>query len=1135
MFKKRGEWAVKEKSQLTTHYSPVIPQIFISISGVRFPALLDTGSTLSFISSDKLTSNQIILPWDLGSIEMMDGSTCSPLGYSRIKFRLGNKVFTRNFLVLNCANTIVLGMDFMKTSKVILDLDKGKLHFKNNSSLQFPIYFNNEEKLNGENVRIITDIEKLKIGHLLERYHDIIDSPLGRVKGYDHVITLTHENPKRQNPYPTSPVKAAEIDRQVTDMLAQGLIRKSNSPYAAPVILREKPNGEWRFITDFSHINSLTVADSYPMIRIQDILKSLGNANYITTLDAEKGYWQVPMDENSKKYTAFRTRKGLYEYNVLPFGLKNSPATFQRIMNEVLEGFSKFAMVYQDDIIIFSSTFKEHLSHIDRVLERLQRANITLKRSKCSFGVQQVKFLGHIVSASGIAINPEKIKVIDSFERPQTRKQLKKFLGILNFYNHFFEHIGDIAAPLYSLSSTKVKYKWTEKHEIAFTKLKKEMCNAITLNYPNFGIPFILRTDASDYGISGALSQIDENGTERVISFCSKTLGSAQRNYATVEKELFAIVFSLNKFYEYLDGQEFYIETDNQALSYLNTMKNSSQRLMRWAWKIQEFSPHIKYIKGATNIVADYLSRYPVKTEDCDEKEADYMYPPVQGKLALVSTVNLDAVKEAQITDPFCMKITAKLPSPNFQINNDVVFKIFAETSKTVPVIPASLITETLKQFHDHVVGGHLGVSKTYSKMKSRVYYPGLKKIVTDYIRTCDTCQKVNYSHKKPPGQMSSPSVNAPWTTIHMDLMGPYVKSHPGGYKFIFVLIDYFSKWVEIFPSRLATTKNISRILESQIFCRFGIPKTIVTDNGPCFISSSFKSCLKQWGVSHFLIPPYTPQVNLTERANRTIKQILRTFLIDKNHSKWAECLPYVQLAINSSKQESTKFTPSEAFLGRQINLPIDNSLQNTILPYDKELYNQISLLIQQNLETASSIQKQHYDSRHDNEPLQVGDKVLLKDVQLSDQSRGITAGLNPLYQPQVCTIVSKKSDSIFHVQLPCGRTKGPLHISFLRKYNERDDRLFTPDVSISNIAAKPADNPNVNLEIVDPINLDSTNDFQIQNIIDEMTVDLETHISSLPIASPLPLPNPIRPKRQQARVNYRENRKYEKKSTNKK
>jgi len=176
-------------------------------------------------------------------------------------------------------------------------------------------------------------------------------------------------------------------------------------------------------------------------------------------------------------------------------------------MNEVLEGLSRYALVYQDDIIIFSRTFKEHIFHLDQVLKRLEEANITLKRSKCSFAVKEVKFLGHIVLASGIAINPEKVQIIKNFERPRTRKQLKKFLGILNFYNHFFMNIGDIAAPLYSLSSTKVKFTWTNIHELAFHALKHEMCNAVQLNYPNFELPFILRTDASDYGISGALSQ----------------------------------------------------------------------------------------------------------------------------------------------------------------------------------------------------------------------------------------------------------------------------------------------------------------------------------------------------------------------------------------------------------------------------------------------------------------------------------------------------------------------------------------------------------------------------------------------------------------------------------------------------
>jgi len=365
-------------------------------------------------------------------------------------------------------------------------------------------------------------------------------------------------------------------------MLPSGLIRTSHSPYAAPVILREKINGEWRFITDFSYINDLTITDSFPMVKIQDILKNAQSV-YISTLDAAKGYWQVPVQEGSKVYTAFRTRTGLYEYNVMPFGLKNSPATYQRIMNDLLGEYYSFCLVYQDDIIVFSRSFKDHINHLEQIFKILEQAGITLARHKCTFGAQTVKFLGHIVSTNGIKMNPAKVDAVQAYPQPKTRKELRKFLGVVNFYHHFIDKIGEKAAPLYELCSTKRRFNWTQTQQEAFETLKKAICNELELNYPDFNKPFILRTDASNYEVSGKLSQTDHFGNERVISFASKTLNSAPKNYSTVEKELYAIVFSLNKFYLYLDAQDFSIETNSQALTYLSFIKNTSQHLMRWA------------------------------------------------------------------------------------------------------------------------------------------------------------------------------------------------------------------------------------------------------------------------------------------------------------------------------------------------------------------------------------------------------------------------------------------------------------------------------------------------------------------------------------------------------------------------
>jgi hypothetical protein len=396
-----------------------------------------------------------------------------------------------------------------------------------------------------------------EIKDLLKQFPDVIDAPLGRVKSVKHRIEIMEENPRRQRPHPMSQVKLEEVNRQVDYMLQRGIIRKSKSPYASPILLREKPDGSWRFCVDYRQISSLTSHDSFPIPRVQDLLRRLATAKYISTMDAEKGYWQIEMDRRSKKCTAFCTNRGLFEYNCMPFGLKNAPATYQRMMNELLGELGEFCLVYQDDVLVFSKTFAEHKKHLKAVLEKFREAGLTLTAKKCQFGKSSVKFLGHVVSSKGIGMNPEKVDAIKACLVPTTRRQLRAFLGMIGWYSNFVERYADLAKPLYELTKPSRKFRWTPEANKAFQGLKNAIIYDLVLAHPIFGKPFILRTDASNYGVGAVLSQIDESGAERAVSFASKVLDKAQINYTTSEKECYAIVYSLEKFREYLEGHEY--------------------------------------------------------------------------------------------------------------------------------------------------------------------------------------------------------------------------------------------------------------------------------------------------------------------------------------------------------------------------------------------------------------------------------------------------------------------------------------------------------------------------------------------------------------------------------------------------
>jgi hypothetical protein len=876
-------------------------------------------------------------------------------------------------------------------------------------------------------------------------------------------------------------------------MLQRGIIRKSKSPYASPILLREKPDGSWRFCVDYRHINSLTPHDSFPIPRVQDLLRCLATAKYISTMDAEKGYWQIEMDRRSKKYTAFCTDRGLFEYNCMPFGLKNAPATYQRMMNELLGELGEFCLVYQDDVLVFSKTFAEHKKNLKAVPEKFREAGLTLTAKKCQFGKSSVKFLGHVVSSNGIGMNPEKVDAIKACQVPTTRRQLRAFLGMIGCYSNFVERYADQAKPLYELTKPSKKFNWTPEASKAFQGLKDAIIHDLVLAHPIFGKPFILRTDASNYGVGAVLSQIDESGAERVVSFASKVLDKAQINYTTSEKECYAIVYSLEKFREYLEGHEFVLQTDNKALTYLESMRNSNQRLMRWSWKLQEWSPYIQYIKGRDNVVADYLSRYPGSDDTSVEREPDYMYPPLNATrvsransrsiLRLTCDIDRENLRKAQLEAG--SSFSEKYASDEYVKVNNVLYKISG--NKLLPVIPDCLVPNVIQYFHDSVISGHGGVERTLIKLSRSAFFESMKNRIAEYIKTCTICQRVKPDNRKPPGLMQSSPVGAPWEILYMDLMGPYVKSHPGGYTFLLVVIDDFTKWVEIFPLRDATAARIGKVLEENVFCRFGMPKYLVSDNGTNFTSNIMAYFCSQWGIRQRFTSPYHPQSNLTERANRTIKTMIRAYLEGQPHNKWADNLSFISLAINNSKQESTRYSPANLMLNRDLCLPFDlstgvpssdaginmNALPRTqqdIIFERKDHYNKVLDFVRINLQKAKDKQKHEYDKRHRDDRFAVGDKVLLKDTTLSSAADGVVAGLMPLYRSDVAEVTKVNSDLSYEIRFEDGTVRPTVHIQNLRRFSQRQIPTSTPqvttDASIVSDSVDPLSNTTISHNI---------------------------------------------------------------------
>ena len=460
--------------------------------------------------------------------------------------------------------------------------------------------------------------QQAQLNQLLHDNHDIFalnDDELGHTSLVEHHIDTGDSRPIYRQPYRVSPAVRNSIDHHVQQMLDQGIIQPSVSPWAAPVVLVRKKDGTERFCVDYRQLNKVTKRDSHPIPHIQDTLDCLHGTSYFSCLDLRPGYWQVEVDDDSKPKTAFPTHSGLYEFRRMPFGLANAPSTFQRLMHAVLRGLQyQICLVYLDDIIVYSRSFADHINHLNDVFSRLRSANVKLKPSKCSFARSSVEYLGHVVSCDGIRPDPSKIAAVATFPVPRCVRDVRSFLGLANYYRRFIHNFASIASPLHTLTHKNVRFYWDDSCDKAFHTLKSCLTSAPILAYPDFSLPFELNTDTSSTGIGFALWQT-QDGQRRAIAYGGRDLNTAERNYSTTEREALAIVEGIKKFRNYLYDRKFVLHTDHHALRWLMSLKDPSGRLARWSLLLQQYDFTIEYKPGKQNSDADALSRRPYGTQ----------------------------------------------------------------------------------------------------------------------------------------------------------------------------------------------------------------------------------------------------------------------------------------------------------------------------------------------------------------------------------------------------------------------------------------------------------------------------------------------------------------------------------------
>ena len=457
----------------------------------------------------------------------------------------------------------------------------------------------------------LTEAEKRQLDCLLEEFSDILRNEPGHTTLVEHGIHSGTARPVKLQPYRLPQVYREVVKEELRAMEESGIIEPSTSSWGAPVVLVKKKDGSMRFCVDYRRLNELSESDAYPMPRVDDLIDQLGGAKYLTTLDLTRGYWQVPVEQASKEKTAFVTPYGLFQFRMMPFGLNGAPATFQRLMDQVIRGAEDFTGAYLDDLVIFSRTWTEHLEHLHDIFTRLRQANLTAKPKKCQFGMARCTYLGHMVGGGEVRPEPSKVEAIRTFPVPTTKKQVRVFLGLSGYYRKFIPNYSSQAAVLTDLTrkNQPTKVEWSAECEGAFHKLRDALCQSPVLRSPDYEKQFILQTDASERGLGAVLSQCDENGDDHPVAFYSRKFLPREERYATVEKECLAIKIGVHAFRVHLLGRPFTIVTDHRSLEWLNRMKGDNARLTRWSLSLQPYQFDVRYRPGTSNGNADALSR----------------------------------------------------------------------------------------------------------------------------------------------------------------------------------------------------------------------------------------------------------------------------------------------------------------------------------------------------------------------------------------------------------------------------------------------------------------------------------------------------------------------------------------------
>ncbi|GAA6022504.1 hypothetical protein JCM10207_008535 [Rhodosporidiobolus poonsookiae] len=904
----------------------------------------------------------------------------------------------------------------------------------------------------------------------------------------------------RQSAYPASPRALAAMRKCVDDQIAMGIVRPSNSEFSSPalVVFRGK---KARLVVNYKVLSSITKHNAYPMPRIDQTLYSLKDSKFFTSLDANKGFHQIPMAPEHVNRTAFATPFGQFEYLRMPMGLKNAPAEFQRRMDshfhvELREGWFS---VYIDDLLLRSLLFAKHMTHLERTFIKLEYHAWTMSPLKCFFAYAEVNQLGHRVSGILLQIDDNKVAAVKFWAYPTKLKELQEWLGFSGYFRKFIKDYGSIARPLTRLLGKDVKFEFNAGCIAAFEALRHALLNAPVLGQPDYKKPFEVSTDASFLGLGGCLEQVQtfETGTRKVaICFISRQLKASEERYSMPQLECLAVVWALNKLHIFIDGLPFTVWTDAGSLKTLMDMAAPSRPMLGWQLAIQEYRGFavIKHRMGKANGAADGLSRNPLPNDETNPA-ADLGTEPeprVQAlSFALLDDEFFEKVRRSYNSSRDFSRIRSALAEPekdssallasvdaavkkNFNDGRFILLDglLYRREGSAVALVVLDVETRAslLASCHDEVTSGHFGFDKTYARVKPLAWWPGVHADTETYCSSCAACQRANHPTGKPYGlAVTIAEPKEPGELVNMDFIGPFAKVGRDGFDCVLVIADRFSRKVRFIP----TYTDADARFTAWLFYSFwmndsGVPRGIISDRDKLFTSNFWKALASLCGYKLQLSTAYHPQTDgLAERYVRTLEDCLRRFCAFEptwtdesgfSHS-WNELLPGLEFAFNTAKHATLRQSPFKVERGRNprsIYSLIKDGLPRVTLDSASSSFSHMLLATQERakacLEDAVAYAQKRWDERHQEPPFEVGDDVSTKNFRFGGEQKLTPPFVGPfavteLVGPNAVRVALTPPYDRKHPVFPVSLLKRFIHGDPARFPGRRDKPPPPPDI----------------------------------------------------------------------------------------